>query len=129
MLPATRFAPLIFFYCQCITHLKITREDPITNPSSLQLVLFLFLFDFSPSQHRKVQILHLLGYKTLTLSYHCMKGSENSESLDLNFRFVSQEMQYFNFSMFGSTIGCVLRCPKNKLCDKSLQNVLLKRSV
>ena len=37
------FASLIFFYCQCISHLKITREDAITNPSSLLLLLFLYL--------------------------------------------------------------------------------------
>ena len=36
------------FYCQCITHLKITREDAITSPSSLHIVLFLFLFNFPP---------------------------------------------------------------------------------
>jgi hypothetical protein len=47
LLPAPKFAPRIFFYCLCITHLKITREDAITNSSSLQLVLFLFLFNFS----------------------------------------------------------------------------------
>ena len=27
----TKFVTLIFFYCQCITHLKITRENAITN--------------------------------------------------------------------------------------------------
>ena len=31
--------------------------------------------------------------------------------------------------MFGSTIGCALWCPKDKLCGKSLQNGLFKRSV
>ena len=31
--------------------------------------------------------------------------------------------------MFGPTIGCVLRCPTNKLRDKSLQKGLFKRSV
>ena len=32
--------------------------------------------------------------------------------------------------MFGSINGCVLiRCTKDKLCDKSLQNGLFKRSV
>ena len=36
------------FYCQCITHLKIRRVDALTNPSSIQLVLFLFLFNFPP---------------------------------------------------------------------------------
>ena len=29
-----------------------------------------------------VQILHFLGCKTLTLSYHCMKGSENLRTSD-----------------------------------------------
>ena len=45
----TKFAPLNFvcqYQCQCITHLKITREDAITKPSSIQLVLFLFIFNF-----------------------------------------------------------------------------------
>ena len=37
----------------------------------------LYIVYFFP-KHRKVQILHFLGYKTLTLSYHeSMKGSEN----------------------------------------------------
>jgi hypothetical protein len=31
--------------------------------------------------------------------------------------------------MFRSIIGCVLRCPKDKLFDKSMQNGLTKRSV
>jgi hypothetical protein len=31
--------------------------------------------------------------------------------------------------MFGSIMGCVLRFPKDKLCDKSLQKGLFKRSV
>ena len=42
------FPHWIFFHCQCITHLKITSVYAITNPSSLQLVIFLFIFNFSP---------------------------------------------------------------------------------
>jgi hypothetical protein len=30
----------LFLYCQCIIHLKITREEGITSPSSLQLFYF-----------------------------------------------------------------------------------------
>jgi len=33
-------------------------------------------------KHRNVQILHFLGCKRLTLSYHCMKGSENFRTSD-----------------------------------------------
>ena len=64
--------------------------------------------------------------------YPCMKGIEsfqNSErphhfAVSFNFHFVSRMLSFFNFSMFGSIIGCVLRCPKDKLCDKSLQKGL-----
>jgi hypothetical protein len=34
-----------------------------------------------------------------------------------------------NFSMFLSIIGYVLRCPKDKLCDKLLHKGLFKRFV
>jgi hypothetical protein len=37
--------------------------------------------------HRNVQILHFMGCKTLTLSYHCMKGSENFRTSDKTARF------------------------------------------
>ena len=40
---ATKFVQLNLFYCQYITHLKITREDAITRLSSLQFVLFYYL--------------------------------------------------------------------------------------
>jgi len=34
-----------------------------------------------------------------------------------------------NFSIFRSIIGCALRCPKDKLPEKSMQNGLIIRSV
>ena len=43
--------------------------------------------------------------------------------------FSCQLHSFGNFYMFGSILGCVLRCPKDKLCYKSLQKGLFKRSV
>jgi hypothetical protein len=75
----------IFFYCQCITHFIITRENAITNPSSPQLVLF---------------TLNFLTAILMVLSYPCMKGFEcfwNAErprdfAVSFNLRFKTQDV-------------------------------------
>ena len=59
--------------------------------------------------------------------YPCMKGFESlRKTMWFNSKFQLSFLcpgccPFGNFSMFGSTIGCVLNCPKDKLFDKSLQ--------
>ena len=42
---------------------------------------------------------------------------------------VQDVVLFRDFSMFGSIIGCVFWCPRDKLCDESLPRELFKRSV
>jgi hypothetical protein len=61
--------PHYFFYCQCITHLKITREDVITNPSRFNS-FYVFFFNLSSISHL-IACTNLLNYPFSKISTLC----------------------------------------------------------
>jgi hypothetical protein len=69
---------LIFVYCQlqCITHLKITREEAITNPNKMKVETYC---EITLSFQLQLEWCFPLNFLTaiiavLKLSYRCIKG-------------------------------------------------------